>query len=70
MASRRKSAIASALEPEHAVKETSASRKPLREMQYEEQPDLDVVSVIAAEAAALEDSLSQWWQDLVVRYVI
>jgi hypothetical protein len=68
MASRRTSAITSALEPEYAVQHTSSSVKPVRERQYEEEPDLDVVSLIAAEAAALEDSLSQWWQDLVVRY--
>lgn len=32
-----------------------------------QQQELDVATVFAAEAAAFEDSLSQWWTDLVAR---
>jgi hypothetical protein len=32
-----------------------------------QQQEQDVASVLAAEAAAFEDSLSQLWTDLVVR---
>lgn len=34
----------------------------------EEEEEEGLVSSLVAEAAALEDTISQWWQELVVRY--
>jgi hypothetical protein len=59
------------------AQELSSSRTPRQAVQLEEQEDgdnivtlLEDVAVEAAEAVTqLEDSLCQWWQDLVVRCV-
>ena len=60
---RRKTAHA-ASGPRNACEADVEPSSRRRAAEYEEP---DVLSLIVEEAAALEDNLSQWWQDLVVR---